>query len=238
MRGLSTSSTELAATVIALAAARDEIAAAEARRQAEADQQAEAERQAEADRQAEAERQAEADRQAEAERQAAEARAEEESEAAAAAAAAAVLTAADGSDAAANTLDGTAAQGGEEATAAGSAEQVAEPAAAAEEPAPQQPVAVRDQNPVTVSSLTRTRYVAPKYPRTAQRRGVTGWVDVVFTVSRDGTTRDIEVRRAEPDGVFDGSAKRAVEKWEFEPVVENGEIVEKRAGVRLMFALE
>ena len=31
---------------------------------------------------------------------------------------------------------------------------------------------------------------------------------------------------------------RAVEKWEFEPVIENGTAVEKRAGVRMMFALE
>ena len=42
----------------------------------------------------------------------------------------------------------------------------------------------------------------------------------------------------EPEGVFDSSAMRAVEKWEFDPIVENGEIVEKRAGVRMMFALE
>jgi len=38
--------------------------------------------------------------------------------------------------------------------------------------------------------------------------------------------------------VFDGAALRAVEKWEFEPVIENGVLVEKRAGVRMMFALE
>ena len=35
-----------------------------------------------------------------------------------------------------------------------------------------------------------------------------------------------------------GTATRAVEKWQFEPIVENGETVEKRAGVRMMFALE
>ena len=89
-----------------------------------------------------------------------------------------------------------------------------------------------------VSSLTRTRYVAPKYPRMAQRRNQSGWVDVVFTVSRDGSVKDVEVRNSEPGTIFVDAAKNAVEKWKFEPVIENGRVVEKRAGVRMMFALE
>jgi hypothetical protein len=46
------------------------------------------------------------------------------------------------------------------------------------------------------------------------------------------------VIKSEPGDTFVLSATRAVEKWLFEPVVENGQIVEKRAGVRMMFALE
>jgi protein TonB len=80
--------------------------------------------------------------------------------------------------------------------------------------------------------------VAPKYPRAAQRRNQAGWVDLVFTVTMDGSVKDVEIRSATPAGVFDNAALRAVEKWEFEPVIENGILVEKRAGVRMMFALE
>ena len=61
---------------------------------------------------------------------------------------------------------------------------------------------------------------------------------MLFTVRTDGTVSDIEVKDSEPGDTFAGAAVRAVEKWEFEPVVENGTAVEKRAGVRLMFALE
>jgi TonB family protein len=93
-------------------------------------------------------------------------------------------------------------------------------------------------DPVAVSSLTRTKYVAPKYPRSAERRSLSGWVDVVFTVGVDGKVGDVEVRGSEPGDVFVASAVRAVEKWEFEPVVENDQNVEKRAGVRMMFAIE
>jgi protein TonB len=92
--------------------------------------------------------------------------------------------------------------------------------------------------PVSVSSLKRTRYVAPKYPRSAQRRGLSGWVDVVFTVDIDGTVSDITVRDSNPGEVFVASAINAVEDWEFEPVIENGVAIQKRAAVRMMFAIE
>ena len=92
--------------------------------------------------------------------------------------------------------------------------------------------------PVAVSSLTRTRYVAPKYPRGAERRSVSGWVDVVFTVATDGTVTYVEVIGSQPGDTFVTSATKAVEKWRFEPVVEDGVVVEKRAAVRMMFAIE
>ena len=124
------------------------------------------------------------------------------------------------------------------ATVDTAAEPTVEPTVeAAAEPAAQ-PVDASAQEPVSISSLTRTRYVAPKYPRTAERRGDSGWVDVLFTVTLDGTVRDVEVRDSQPAGTFDKAAIRAVEKWTFEPVVENGVVVEKRAGVRMMFAIE
>jgi TonB family protein len=95
-----------------------------------------------------------------------------------------------------------------------------------------------NSSPVAVSSLRRTRYVAPKYPRAAQRRGLSGWVDVLFTVDIDGTVTDIAIRDSNPGKVFVNSATSAVEDWEFEPVIENGVAIQKRAAVRMMFAIE
>jgi len=46
------------------------------------------------------------------------------------------------------------------------------------------------------------------------------------------------VRDSEPGDLFVDSALKAVEQWEFVPVVEDGQAVETRAGVRMMFALE
>ncbi len=91
---------------------------------------------------------------------------------------------------------------------------------------------------VGISSLNRTKYVAPKYPRSAERRSLSGWVDVVFTVTRDGKVKDIVVRDSKPGDTFVNAATRAVERWEFEPIIENGATVERRTGVRMMFAVE
>ncbi|MDJ0916459.1 MAG: TonB family protein [Woeseiaceae bacterium] len=124
------------------------------------------------------------------------------------------------------------------ATRAANEEAAAEAAAAERAAAEAQAAAEAAARPVPVSSLTRVKYVAPKYPRGAERRGISGWVDIIFTVSLDGSVRDVEVRDSDPGDTFVASAITAVERWEFEPVRENGSAVEKRAGVRLMFALE
>ena len=84
----------------------------------------------------------------------------------------------------------------------------------------------------------RTRYVAPKYPRSAVRRNLSGWVDLMFTVSGEGTVKNVVIRGSAPGDVFVDAATRAVEQWEFEPVLENGVVIEKQAAVRMMFALD
>ena len=91
---------------------------------------------------------------------------------------------------------------------------------------------------VAISQLTRVNYVAPQYPRNAQRRSLSGWVDVGFTVTPDGTVSDLEIIDSTPGPVFDQAAADAVEKWRFEPVIENGQAVSRRVAVRMSFSLE
>ena len=237
-RAIDAASAELTATEIALQTARDAIAdreqrAAEARRQAEVERQAAAQR-------AEAER-LEAER-LEAERLEAE-RLEASSEAPGDASPAAQGLAASESDAAAGESLQDEKVGEPEAVAetnastAAAAEPAVDPVTPVNEP-PAETAEAGEQKPVPISSLTRTRYVAPRYPRAAQRRGESGWVDVVFTVALDGSVKNVEVRESQPEDVFDAAAIRAVEKWAFEPIIEDGRLVERRAGVRMMFAIE
>ena len=95
-----------------------------------------------------------------------------------------------------------------------------------------------EDEPVPISSLTRTNFVVPIYPRAAQRRNITGSVDVMFTVSTIGTVIDISVLTAEPEDTFNRAAMNAVAKWRFEPVIVNGVAVERTTAVRLAFNLQ
>jgi TonB family protein len=89
-----------------------------------------------------------------------------------------------------------------------------------------------------VSELAAVEQVPALYPRRAEERGISGWVDVEFTVTVDGTTRDIAVTGAEPESIFDESALDAVSRWTFEPRQYRGSTLEQRASARLVFRLE
>ena len=64
--------------------------------------------------------------------------------------------------------------------------------------------------------------VAPMYPARAQSQGIEGWVLLKFTVTEAGTVIDPVVLEAQPQGVFDEAAKKAVMKFKYKPRVENG----------------
>ncbi len=85
---------------------------------------------------------------------------------------------------------------------------------------------------VPESQLRRTSFLAPVYPDRARERGTEGWVDLEFTVTNDGSTRDVVVRSAEPAGTFDSAAVNAVRRWRYEP-----RVAEQRVEARLRFRL-
>jgi len=79
--------------------------------------------------------------------------------------------------------------------------------------------------------------ISPEYPRRAAERGIEGYVIVELTVTPDGTTRDISVVEADPQGYFDRAAIRAAEKFKYKPKVVNGQPVTVE-GVRYLFTFE
>ena len=91
---------------------------------------------------------------------------------------------------------------------------------------------------VSINAVKRILYVAPKFPHAAQRRNISGWVDLSFTVTTAGEVADVEIINAEPESIFIDSVTRAAEQWRFEPATENGQPVEKRIVMRLSFNLE
>jgi protein TonB len=89
-----------------------------------------------------------------------------------------------------------------------------------------------DKAPVVLSQ------VRPVYPYRARVRGIEGFVEVRFTVRTDGTVAAPEVVAAEPPGLFERSALRAVRRWRFAPAVRRGRPVETRVRIRIRFTLD
>ncbi len=116
----------------------------------------------------------------------------------------------------------------------------ASPAAVGEaraELAARQARAQAQQEVLPESALTKIAHTPAKYPARAVQRNIEGWVDVEFTVARDGSTRDARIVRAEPSGIFDESVLDAVAQWRYSPRIVAGEPIDQRLAVRLRFAL-
>lgn len=66
----------------------------------------------------------------------------------------------------------------------------------------------------------------PVYPARARDRYIEGYVVVEFTVTKQGKVEDVTVVSAEPKGVFDRAAIRAVQNYVFAPCTDQGRIFE------------
>ena len=79
--------------------------------------------------------------------------------------------------------------------------------------------------------------VAPQYPRRAQSRGIEGYVILEYTVTKQGTVRDIQVIESKPSGTFDKAAIKSATRYKYKPRVVNGEPIEV-PGVRTQISFE
>ena len=79
--------------------------------------------------------------------------------------------------------------------------------------------------------------VPPDYPARAQARGIEGWVQIQFAVTSIGTVRDPVVVAAEPHGIFEEAALKAIERWRYNPRIDGGVAVE-RVGLQTVIRFE
>jgi len=70
---------------------------------------------------------------------------------------------------------------------------------------------------LSLQELGISEYVAPEFPGYAERRGVSGVVEIGFTINADGSTDAVEVVNSRPGRLFAKSATEAVRQWRFEP---------------------
>lgn len=114
--------------------------------------------------------------------------------------------------------------------------QAAAPPAPAPAPSPPAPASAPPTG--DAEEVTPLVDIPPEYPRRALAAGIEGQVTLQFTVNADGRVENIRVLSAEPPGVFDRAARRAVSRWRFAPRRENGVAVSREVSKTMNFRLE
>lgn len=77
----------------------------------------------------------------------------------------------------------------------------------------------------------------PPYPESARQAGAEGFVEVAFTVLRDGRVGWARVLRAQPPGFFEPATLDGIRDWQFDPARRNGEPIECRIQTRVRYTL-
>jgi periplasmic protein TonB len=86
--------------------------------------------------------------------------------------------------------------------------------------------------------LTPLVRIPADYPIPALMKGIEGFVELRFTVTETGSVANPEVLRADPPGVFERAAMRAVLKWKYQPQLVDGKPTAVITYTRLRFVIE
>ena len=86
------------------------------------------------------------------------------------------------------------------------------------------------------SKLRILKYVAPGYPKSLLPSNAMGWADVIYTVEKDGTTRD-HVVFSSTHKEFAAMLVLAIRQWQYEPALFDGKPV-ATFGMRYRFTFQ
>lgn len=76
-----------------------------------------------------------------------------------------------------------------------------------------------------------------RYPPSAKKNGVRGYVVLSVLVEEDGSVKQVQVLESNPAGIFDSAALQGIRSWHFEPAKYKGDIVKVWAKQKIRFDL-
>lgn len=76
-----------------------------------------------------------------------------------------------------------------------------------------------------------------RYPPSAKKNGIKGYVVLSILVSEKGSVDQVQVLESSPSGVFDAAALQGIRSWQFEPAKYQGDVVKVWAKQRIRFDL-
>ena len=76
-----------------------------------------------------------------------------------------------------------------------------------------------------------------KYPPTAKKNGIKGYVVLSVLVETDGSVNQVQVLESSPSGIFDTAALQGIRSWHFEPAKYKGDTVRVKKKKKIRFDL-
>jgi protein TonB len=99
----------------------------------------------------------------------------------------------------------------------------------------QVPVVQHVSQPPVLSRPQNCRDDYPFFARVFAREGTT---ELAFTVSADGTVRDVKVAKSSGSEGLDDSAMECVTRWHYRPAVKDGQLVDAPMTVKVAWNLD
>jgi TonB family protein len=90
---------------------------------------------------------------------------------------------------------------------------------------------------VTEASLTRIKQVELDYPSGALRKNIEGWVELSFVVTAEGKVAKIKVLDANPTGIFEDAASKALSRVRYKPPMQAGKPAAVSTKLRIAFRM-
>jgi TonB family protein len=75
----------------------------------------------------------------------------------------------------------------------------------------------------------------PKYPLEAAKKGLSGCVELIVGINKDGKTSGYKVKKSYPKGVFDNHAAASLKKWEWSATEGNIDRIPVLTSIQLDF---
>ncbi len=82
------------------------------------------------------------------------------------------------------------------------------------------------------------KMVTPEYPEIARKAGVEGQVIMQIVVDEEGNVLQADVVFAQPAGIFEEAAVKAMLQWKFKPAKQRDKAIKVRMGQRMDFSLK
>lgn len=78
-------------------------------------------------------------------------------------------------------------------------------------------VELAPQGFLDANSLQALKKVSPIFPRRAKIKKLSGYVELIFDIAKDGSVQNVKILKQNPGTTFEKASLKAIKRWRFKP---------------------